>query len=286
MIFACVGGLNMDVTAQAREQMLMHDSNPGMIRFSPGGVGRNIAVGLRLAGEEVRLIAPVTRDLSGLALRKDCEQRGVDLSLAVEYGGNASGYVSLHTPDGDMLAAVHDMAAMDALTPEAVQSRLEAINACGGCVADANLTPETLKALADGVTVPLIADPVSVYKCGRLTEILPRLAAIKPNLMEASAMTGETDPARAAAALLKKGVQRVILSLGSEGVYAADAEGGVFLRPEKRYTCQTTGAGDTLCAGIAAGAARGRSAAECARRGMELVDRLLSERLNGQPGSV
>lgn len=278
MRFVCIGGMNLDVTGYCPGQMSLHDSNPGTIRFSPGGVARNIAAGLVKAGQKVSLITAVTDDLPGLALKADCERLGIDLKQAVCYDGSASSYLSLHTSDGDMLAAVNDMAAMNAVTVDALTGALSDINACDACVVDANLSGEVLRFLAEQVTAPLIADPVSMHKSAALKPILSRLAAFKPNLSEAQELTGETEPGRAALALWAMGVRRVILSLGSEGVYALDENGGEYLRPKAVYPCQTTGAGDTLCAGIALGTAKGCTAAECACIGMDLCDTLLRER--------
>ena len=38
-----VGGMNMDIGGWPSEELVAQDSNPGRVRMSPGGVGRNIA---------------------------------------------------------------------------------------------------------------------------------------------------------------------------------------------------------------------------------------------------
>ena len=40
---ACFGGVNMDLHIQSSVPVILHDSNPGKIHTSPGGVMRNIA---------------------------------------------------------------------------------------------------------------------------------------------------------------------------------------------------------------------------------------------------
>ena len=42
----CVGGANIDVQGFSNAPVNMRDSNPGVIRLCPGGVGRNIAENL------------------------------------------------------------------------------------------------------------------------------------------------------------------------------------------------------------------------------------------------
>ncbi len=45
-----VGSCNMDVTGYSDKKLVYEDSNPGKIRCTPGGVGRNIAENLALLG--------------------------------------------------------------------------------------------------------------------------------------------------------------------------------------------------------------------------------------------
>ena len=282
MKLCVVGGMNLDVTGTVSSSPVMGDSNPGAIRFSPGGVGRNIACRIAAAGHDALLLTALTSDLAGSMLRADCAAQGIDLSLSFEVPGGASSYMALHGPDGDMLLAVNDMACTRCLTPERVTSRLGQINACAACVLDANLEEETIAALAKGARVPLIADAVSAHKCRRLLPVMDRLAVVKPNALEAETLTGEKDASSQAKALLKMGAQRVFISLGVRGVYAADARTGALLAPPKRHSCLANGAGDALCAGIAVAAAQGLSALSCAQLGLQMAEELLSARERGE----
>ena len=47
---AVVGGVNIDVGGRSFAPLVAGDSNPGVIRTSLGGVGRNIAHNLALLG--------------------------------------------------------------------------------------------------------------------------------------------------------------------------------------------------------------------------------------------
>ena len=53
---AVVGGVNMDICGRPDRSLIPRDSNPGRVRLSPGGVGRNIAHNLALMGVETSLI--------------------------------------------------------------------------------------------------------------------------------------------------------------------------------------------------------------------------------------
>ena len=56
----------------------------------------------------------------------------------------------------------------------------------------------------------------------KLHGVMKHLRAIKPNALEAAALTGQTDPELAARALIDEGVQRVFISLGTNGMIAAE----------------------------------------------------------------
>lgn len=280
MRFCVIGAANLDVTGFCPDGLRLHDSNIGSVGFSCGGVGHNIAARLAALGHQVSFVTALPGGFAGSAIRADCEESSLDLSHAVETR-ESSCYVALHGAGGDLLAAVNDMKAVSLLTPAYVRGIADFINGFDMCVTEANLSEETLSAIAECVRVPIAADCVSAAKCARLRPLMKRLSLIKPNFCEAEALTGEKDPEAAARALLREGVRRVLITLGDRGVFAADENAAEFLAPGRRFTCQTNGAGDAFCAGACVGAARGLGARECAESGLIESERLLDSRSKG-----
>ena len=281
MKFCVVGGLNLDVSGHCEGVPREKDSNIGRIRFSAGGVGHNIACALKKRGHEVSLITVLSRDLFGEYLRRQCMAEGLDIAASIVTDASTPAYMAAHASDGDMLIAVNDMPALKLLTPREIAARASYINSFDALITEANLEAETLRALGENTRIPMIADAVSAAKCARLNWMLPYLTALKLNLAEAQTLSGEALPKDAGQALFRRGVRRVLVSLGAEGVYACDADSDAFLRPESRFTCQTNGAGDAMCAGLAEGAAQGLNAVKCAGLGMSCAAALLRERENG-----
>ncbi|MBQ3078974.1 MAG: carbohydrate kinase family protein [Clostridia bacterium] len=273
-----IGGINLDVTGFSASPLIVRDSNPGQIRFSPGGVGRNIAEQLARAGIETTLFTAISSDSQGDMLYHACLAGNINVSHALRSPVPTSCYLSIHDADGDMALAVNDMQLIDEITPEYLRGVLAEIEKGDVCVIDANLSPESLLFIAENVTRPLAADPVSTVKIAKLRPILHRLAAFKPNLIEAKFLTGETDEKSAAKKLIDMGVKRVVISMGDQGAFYMDASGSGFVRPEEVFSCQTNGAGDAMCAGVCAGCAMDESAEMCAKRGMAFSKRLLEER--------
>ena len=248
---AVIGGMNMDIGGRAANALQLRDSNPGTVSLRPGGVGRNIAHDLRLLGAEVSLVSAVGEDAFGRELLASCEALGLDMSMTLRRPRERSStYLYVTDDGGDMLLAVSDMDIVDRITPETLSPLLERLNGYDAAVVDANLSQAALCFLAEKLTVPLYADPVSAAKAAKLLPILPRLRALKPNALEARHLTGEKEAVRSARSLLNRGVKRVLLSLGAEGMLAAEGERVLRLPRQKVEVVNTTGAGDAATAAM------------------------------------
>jgi sugar/nucleoside kinase (ribokinase family) len=91
----------------------------------------------------------------------------------------------------------------------------------------------------------------------RVEPCLEHLDVIVPGLAEAQAISGEDDPARAAAWLRARGVGSVALTMGPAGCYAAgDGFEGAIAAPQVRAV-DGTGAGDAFAAGLLYGSLAG-----------------------------
>ncbi len=274
MQIAVVGGANVDIGGFSASNARMHDSNPGHVQMTPGGVGRNIAANLSLLGADVQLITALGGDARAEMLRNNCASLRIHLTHAITFPDAAtSTYLYIANADGDMLIAVNDMDIHNRMTAEILLPALPALNNCDCVVLDANLPAETLSFLAENLRVPIVADAVSAAKVERLRDTLPHLTVFKPNRLEAEILTGcdicDTDSARMAAErLVEKGVKQVYLTLGEDGVCVADASGSAFLPCRARKMVNATGAGDAFTAAIAWALAQGKSQFETAYAGM------------------
>ena len=278
MNITVLGGMNLDITGVCAGEARMGDSNPGAIRLSPGGVGRNIASALARHGAAVRFVTCLCSDLPAQTLLSACRNEGIDLSLSYKAKGATSCYMAVHEGGGDLTVAVNDMAVMDELPAEHIFTIAEEINRSDACVIDANLNERVLAAVSEAVTVPLIADPVSMHKCGKLLPLMGKLTAIKPNLDEAMELTGEQTAEKAAQKLLRMGVKNCFISMGAKGLYYASEGASGRIAPDVVFGVSTNGAGDCLTAGIVKGIAQGLSAADCAAIGMAYSRELLASR--------
>lgn len=271
---AVVGGVNIDIGGTPHTKLIGGDSNPGRISVSAGGVGRNIAENLSRMGYVVRMVTALGDDMHGQQIVQNCAEVGIDLADSITVrGGHTSTYLCLNDMDGEIVGAVSDMGIYEQLTPEVLSERLEMLNGAALVVLDANLTPETVKYLAEHLTVPIFADPVSVKKAGAFKPVLGYLTVIKPNRPEASLLTGVTiahdeDLPRAAEKFFEQGLPNVLISLGERGVYYNDGRDSGILPCLPMPVVNTSGCGDAFLAGCAAGYLEGEGLREMARLGL------------------
>lgn len=263
---AVIGGVNMDIGGKTLGRPVLGDSNPGLIRATPGGVGRNIAHDLRYLGVEVSLVAALGDDMYADAIERSCDELGISLAMSRRFAGQRSScYLYVADETGEMHIGISDMDIVNNISPEYLSAHMESINRFDAAVLDANLPQESISYLARNCAVPLYADPVSTVKAMKLMDALPRLRCLKPNAIEARAMTGEGNMERAAAVYIKAGVERVFISLGPEGMLAADRRETIVLPCRKGPIINTTGAGDSATAAIVWADMQGLSLADTAR---------------------
>ena len=251
-----IGGVNMDIGGTSSQSLRAADSNPGKVRMSLGGVGRNIAHNMSLLGVDTRMLTAFGDDLYAQKIAASCGELGIDISRSLQVpGGATSTYLFIADQNGDMAVAVSDMDIYDHLTPAFLSSRTPLLNNAQVVVMDTNIPAESITWVAEHINLPIFVDPVSTVKAEKLRPVLGRLHTLKPNRLEAELLSGITitDEAslnRAADALLETGLRRVFISLGGDGVFAADHNSRCHLPCLPGKMVNTTGCGDAFMAAI------------------------------------
>lgn len=251
-----VGGVNMDIGGQAQGALVSADSNPGSVSMSLGGVGRNIAHNLALMGIDVRMLTAFGEDVYGQRIAASCAELGIDATHALRCSDMAtSTYLYIADSDGEMALALSDMEVCKRITPAYLAANLALLQNAQVVVADTNIPAESLIYLAENCQQPLFCDPVSTVKAEKLLPILDKIHTLKPNRLEAELLSGvpirkAEDVQQAAQALLDKGVHRLFISMGADGVYAATHAQQLWLKNLPGHMVNTTGCGDAFMAAL------------------------------------
>jgi pseudouridine kinase len=281
-----LGGANLDIKSRITGKNVPGTSNPGETRTSPGGVARNIAENLARLGGKASLFSVVGDDAIGDRLRREARMAGIDTALLQWRRGITGSYCAVLDTKGELLVAVSDMHLIDSLKASDITRHKDVLGAADLLVADANLPPACLIALARlaaRAKVPLVIDPVSVPKAKRLVELLKLklpIMALTPNRDELAVLAGipvktAPDLARAARRLHDMGVVHVLVGLGAAGCFVSSDDGSQHKIPSKGTggVKDVTGGGDAMVAGFALGLAAGNKALRAARTGQELAAR-------------
>lgn len=257
---AGIGAANMDLHGRSRAALILHDSNPGFLHTSPGGVTRNILENLSRMGEKTALFSAIGNDLYGREILASGEAVGMDMSHMLRCPDcDSSSYMALIDPEGDMFIGMSDMRILEHITPDWLEGQKNALRKADAIVFDPCLTPEALEWITSDALagVPIFSDPVSTTYARRLAPFAGKLHCLKPNVLELAAMsgceiTGDADMERAADVLLERGTHCIVVSMGQRGCYWADRSGAKFyaaLRPVSQMV-DATGAGDAFMAGL------------------------------------
>lgn len=227
-----------------------------------GGAVANVAVVASRRGARVALAGGVGDDAWGAWLRQRLVDEGVDLTW-FETVKDVRTPLSTVIVDGDAQPEFSIYGDSIATLIEATGPRLdEAIEACDALFLASNtLVGEGERALslharerALELGRPVVFDanlrlhrwPAPAHAATVCREVVDGCFLVKANAEEARLLTGERDPAAAAASLLAGGAEHVMITRGADGALlrgggmTLDAP-GVFAAP-----VDTTGAGDTF----------------------------------------
>lgn len=266
-----LGGVNVDICGKPVNTLVPADSNPGKISISFGGVGRNIAHNLALMNTDVRFMTAVGNDFYGKKLLDSLSSLGIEHSHSIVISDAlTSSYLFITDTEGEMVLAVSDMDIYDHVSVSYLMENIDFLSAASLIVADTNIPQESIEWLADNVNVPILIDTVSTAKALKIKNIIGKLHAIKPNKIEAELLSGikitDTESLKNAAnVLLNTGLSEVFISLGSEGVYAANHSEHLKLDCLPSNLKNVNGGGDAFMAGVAFAKLCGLSLKDTAR---------------------
>ena len=192
---------------------------------------------------------------------------GVDVTGVRRLPGSTGTYTAVLDADGELVAAVADMAATEQLSPADVEAAAAAIATARLVVLDGNLAAATLDRAADlahAAGVPVLLEPVSAPKARLVAPLLREdrpVFMITPNQDELEALGG-------LGALLGRGAEQVWLRQGPHGSILSDATSSTPI-PSVRVSevLDVTGAGDAMLAGYCHALLAGATSVEAAAYG-------------------
>lgn len=255
----CLGILVVDVIARPIEGLPPRGTLAVVdeITMRGGGSALNAATALVRLGSRAGTAGKVGADAFGEYLLGLIQERGVEgRSVLVDGTVPTSATVALVDSEGER-TFLHLPGANGQLRAEELDRELlfsgRALHLAGALVLDQLDGEPAAGILAEAKHEGLLTSLDTVFASGRWERVLPALPyadLFTPGLREAQAITGEEDPARAAAWLRDRGVDEVVVTLGPAGCYAAGAGFEGRLAPLPVEAIDGTGSGDAFAAGL------------------------------------
>ncbi|MGQ9627364.1 MAG: carbohydrate kinase family protein [Anaerolineae bacterium] len=280
-----VGAAGMDTKGRARGPLVPATSNPGDIRISVGGVGRNIAENLARLGVNTFLLSVVGDDDSGWSILECTRAGGVNVEhVLVQAKSRSAAYLAVLDEEGRLAISVDDMEIVKSITSQYIYQRRRLIRDSDMVVMDANLLTSTIRSLlkvARRYRVPVCADPTSTSLAVRLRDHLPELYMVTPNVAEAEVLcemsiSNRDEALQAAKKLVAMGVEVAIVTLAEMGVCYATTEVSGHVPAIRGEIVDLTGAGDAMTAGIVFGLLNEFPVDEAVRLGVSAASLTLS----------
>ena len=265
-----IGSTNTDMTAFADKMPRPGETVLGNdFVIGPGGKGANQAVAAKRLGGDVFFICKVGNDIFGDNTVKHFEEEG--LSPSGIFRSTKPSGVALITVDKDAEnCIVVASGANGDYTKEDIQGFKEAISNCGILLMQLEIpVPAVVEAarIAHEMGKYVVLNPAPAADLPE--EIFPYLSLFIPNETELEKYSGvkvedEETVKTAAKALMSKGIENIIVTLGSKGSLICTQEGFTRVNAHKVKAVDTTGAGDCYCGALCVAISEGKDLQEAA----------------------
>jgi sugar/nucleoside kinase (ribokinase family) len=278
-----LGDVMVDVVARLSGPLATASDAPATIRFHGGGSAANASAWLAEAGAEPVLIGCVGDDERGRHAQGELRSAGVDARLAVDPDLPTGTCVVLVGPDAER-TMVPDAGANDALKEEDLPEELIGagghLHVAGYALLREGSRPAARAAIGRAVRagMSVSVDPSSsALLSAQFLDWAEGAGLLLPNVPEAHALTGESDPERAARALAER-LDEVVVTLGADGALWTDGNEVIRVPAVPVEAVQdSTGAGDAFAAGLLAARLAGAEVAEALAAGCRLAARAVQQ---------
>ncbi|MDO8897650.1 MAG: ribokinase, partial [Bacteroidales bacterium] len=264
-----VGSCNTDMVIKADRLPIPGETVLGGTFFmNPGGKGANQAVSAARMGGNVTLISKTGNDVFGKQSMMLYDSENIKTDYIFSDPNNPSG-VALITVDSNGENCIVVASGANAnLFPADINKAYAEIENSDLVLMQLEIPIDTVEYVAEIASkrnIKVILNPAPARALS--DNLLKNLYIIIPNRSEAEILSGikvtDLEKARQAADIISaKGVNIVVVTLGSEGALIKDFDEYHFVEAVKVDAMDTTAAGDVFCGSVCVGLAEGKSILE------------------------
>jgi sugar/nucleoside kinase (ribokinase family) len=261
----CIGDLVVDIFSRPIESI----PGPGesilseRISILPGGNALNIAIALSKMGNNVKIAGSIGDDLLGDILIDQLKTNNLDVSLVNREKGVETSSTIIFRKEGEDRRFISSLGAAEKFTGSNISEGMlpqNGITVIGGYLKlaewDDDRLSELLKFSKERGNIAVLnisyirnskVDPKRVFS------ILKHVDIFIPNEDEAAIITGTDQNSEQSRILRTAGAELVIITKGSDGLFAENSDYQVNMKSISVETVDPTGCGDCFTAGLVAG---------------------------------
>ncbi len=264
-----IGSCNTDMVIKAERLPIPGETIlGGTFLMNPGGKGANQAVAASRLGGNVSLISKTGNDVFGKQSVVLYNSENVNTEYVFSDSKLPSG-VALITVDSNGENCIVVASGANAnLKPADIDKAIKAIDNGDIVLMQLEIPLETVEYVAELASAKgkiVILNPAPARALSN--KLLSNIDLIIPNKSEAEILSGikvsDIETAKQAADIIaKKGVDNVVITLGSQGALIREKGSFHFVAAHKVVAVDTTAAGDTFCGAICVGLSEGKTILE------------------------
>ena len=236
-----------------------------------GGKGANQAVAAARAGGNVAFVNCVGEDAYTPQMVQNYKNDGIDTRYVFQEKEMASGHALIMIgSEGNNYLSVAP-GANYRLTPAKIDEAMPVIDEAAIIVMQYEIPADTIKYIIDIANqknIPVLWNfaPARAFDLSYIPKVdILVLNEVEAGFLAQMPVENQADAEKAAAKLIGQGVEKVIITLGSQGAFVLTKDEKVSVPAYKVDAVDTTAAGDTFCGAYAVANVEGKSPEEALR---------------------